>query len=606
MSEKPLFEDIKQELIAQNREPEEIEQIEKAYLFAKRLHEGQYRISEEPYIIHPVEVAKILVGLKVDSHTLQAAFLHDILEDTDTQPEEIEKLFGKDVLTLVQGVTKLGKLQFKSKEERQAENFRRLFIAMASDIRIVFLKLADRLHNMRTLNFMITSKQQKIARETLDIFAPLANRLGIYKIKAELEDLSLRYLEPDKYFEIARLVSQTKASREETVKILIDKITADVKKAGINAQITGRAKHYYSIYSKMKRLNIAFHDLYDITAVRVIVDTEKECYEVLGLIHSQFKPIPGRFKDYIAMPKGNMYQSLHTSVIGPRSKPLEVQLDKKVEITSDLKAAISDADIILSVVATSGTRDVCEKLKEAGIKSEQILVNASKGIELPSLMRMSQVIKDVLPEQKLAILSGPTLAKEVLAGLPTAASVACEDIKTAEFVQKALNVPSKFRLYTNTDVIGVELGGSLKNVIAIASGFAHTMGLGDNCAGTLLTRGMAEIVRVSITLGANPSTLYGLSGMGDLIATCSSPMSRNYTVGSMLAKGKKIDDILNELGSVAEGVKTSKAICELAKKLNIEVPVSNAIYEAVYTDITPQALLEKLMNRKLKEEERYL
>ncbi len=326
MTEKPLFDDIKKELIAQNREPEEIEQIEKAYLFAKRLHEGQYRISEEPYIIHPVEVAKILVGLKVDSHTLQAAFLHDILEDTDTQPEEIEKLFGKDVLTLVQGVTKLGKLQFKSKEERQAENFRRLFIAMASDIRIVFLKLADRLHNMRTLNFMTASKQQKIARETLDIFAPLANRLGIYKIKAELEDLSLRYLEPDKYFEIARLVSQTKASREETVQILIDKISADVKKAGINAQITGRAKHYYSIYSKMKRLNIAFHDLYDITAVRVIVDTEKECYEVLGLIHSQFKPIPGRFKDYIAMPKGNMYQSLHTSVIGPRSKPLEVQI----------------------------------------------------------------------------------------------------------------------------------------------------------------------------------------------------------------------------------------------------------------------------------------
>ena len=326
MSEKPLFDDIKKILIEQNRESEEIEQIEKAYLFAKRLHEGQYRISEEPYIIHPVEVAKILVGLKVDSHTLQAAFLHDILEDTNTQPEEIEKLFGKDVLTLVQGVTKLGKLQFKSKEERQAENFRRLFIAMASDIRIVFLKLADRLHNMRTLNFMTTVKQQKIARETLDIFAPLANRLGIYKIKAELEDLSLRYLEPDKYFEIARLVSQTKASREETVKILIDKITADVKKAGINAQITGRAKHYYSIYSKMKRLNIAFHDLYDITAVRVIVDTEKECYEVLGLIHSQFKPIPGRFKDYIAMPKGNMYQSLHTSVIGPRSKPLEVQI----------------------------------------------------------------------------------------------------------------------------------------------------------------------------------------------------------------------------------------------------------------------------------------
>lgn len=288
------------------------------------------------------------------------------------------------------------------------------------------------------------------------------------------------------------------------------------------------------------------------------------------------------------------------------SKPLEVQLKDKVEITSNMTEAIKDADIILSVVATSGTRDVCEHLKEAGIKPEQILVNASKGIELPSLMRMSEVIKDVLPEQRLAILSGPTLAKEVLQGKPTAACVACEDLETAQFVQKACNVPNKFRLYTNTDVIGVELGGSLKNVIAIASGFAHTMGLGDNCSGSLLTRGMAEIVRVSIQLGANPSTLYGLSGMGDLIATCSSPMSRNYTVGSMLAKGKKINDILAELGSVAEGVKTSKAICELAQKLDIEVPVSSAIYEAVYTDITPEELLSKLMNRKLKEEERYV
>lgn len=288
------------------------------------------------------------------------------------------------------------------------------------------------------------------------------------------------------------------------------------------------------------------------------------------------------------------------------SKPLEVQLDAKIEITSDLADAIKNADIILSVIATSGTRDVCEHLKSAGIKDEQILVNASKGIELPSLMRMSEVIKDVLPDQRLVVLSGPTLAKEVLQGKPTAACVACEDIETAQFVQKACNVPNKFRLYTNTDVIGVELGGSLKNVIAIASGFAHTMGLGDNCSGTLLTRGMAEIVRVSIQLGANPSTLYGLSGMGDLIATCSSPMSRNYTVGSMLAKGKKINDILAELGSVAEGVKTSKAICELAQKLGIEVPVSNAIYEAVYTDITPEELLSKLMNRKLKEEERYV
>lgn len=288
------------------------------------------------------------------------------------------------------------------------------------------------------------------------------------------------------------------------------------------------------------------------------------------------------------------------------SKPLEVQLQDKIQITSDLKSAIEGAEIILLVVATSGIRPVCEGLKAAGIKEDQILVNASKGIELPSLMRMSEVIKDVLPNQKLAILSGPTLAKEVLTGKPTAASVASDNEEAAKKVQQALNVAGKFRLYTNKDVIGVELGGSLKNVIAIASGFAHAMNLGDNCMGALLTRGMAEIVRISVKLGANPSTLYGLSGMGDLIATCSSPLSRNYTVGSMLGQGKKIDDILKELGSVAEGVKTSKAVCELAKKLEIEVPVSSAIYEAVYTDITPQEVLDKLMNRKLKEEECYL
>ena len=287
------------------------------------------------------------------------------------------------------------------------------------------------------------------------------------------------------------------------------------------------------------------------------------------------------------------------------SKPLEVQLDKKVVFTSDIKSAIEGADIILSVVATSGVRSVCEQLKSAGIKPSQPLVNASKGLELNSLMRMSEVIKDVLPEQKVVILSGPTLAKEVLLSKPTAASVACDDIETAEFVQKACNVPGRFRLYTNSDVIGVELGGSLKNVIAIASGFAHAMDLGDNCMGTLLTRGMAEIVRLSVKLGANPSTLYGLSGMGDLIATCSSPMSRNYTVGAMLGRGKKIDDILKELGSVAEGVKTSKAVCDLAKKLDVDVPVSSAIYEAVYTDITPEEVLSKLMNRKLKKEESY-
>ena len=321
-----IFEPLYEMLKAQNRPEQDIEEIKKAFEFAARLHNGQYRISEEPYIIHPVEVAKILTDLMVDKNTIKAALLHDVIEDTDTKPEEIRELFGDDVLSLVMGVTKLGKYQFKSKEERQAENFRKMFIAMANDVRGVFLKLADRLHNMRTLNYMAAAKQQRIAQETLDIFAPLANRLGIGKIKAELEDLSLRYLNPEKYFEIAQLVALKKAERDATIQVLIEKISQLLKQHKIKASISGRSKHYYSIYSKMKRLNIAFHELYDISAVRVIVNSVNECYEVLGIIHSQFKPIPGRFKDYIAMPKSNMYRSLHTSVLGPKSKPIEVQI----------------------------------------------------------------------------------------------------------------------------------------------------------------------------------------------------------------------------------------------------------------------------------------
>ncbi len=287
------------------------------------------------------------------------------------------------------------------------------------------------------------------------------------------------------------------------------------------------------------------------------------------------------------------------------SKPYEIQLKDKVQITTDMKQAISGADVILLVVATSATRIVCEQLKAAGIKKEQILVNASKGIELPSLKRMSEVIRDVLPEQRLVILSGPTLAEEVLNKCPTAACVASEDSETSKIAQKLLNVKGRFRLYTNDDVIGVELGGALKNVIAIAAGFIDELNMGDNARGALLTRGMAEIVRVSVILGANPSTLWGLSGMGDLIATCSSPLSRNHRVGAMLAQGKKIDDILNELGSVAEGVKTSRAICELAEKLNIDAPLSSAIYEAVYSRENSKEIFLNLMNRQLKGEENF-
>ena len=262
-----LIRKIKTLLLQQNRSEDDIAEIESAYKFAKKIHEGQYRVSEEPYIIHPCEVALILVDLRVDKHTIMAAFLHDVIEDTDTKPDKIKDLFGEDVLNLVEGVTKLSKYQFSSKEERQAENFRKMFIAMAKDIRVIFLKLADRLHNMRTLNYMIPEKQKRIAQETLDIFAPLAGRLGIGKIKSELEDLSLRYLHPDKYFEIAQLVAQKKAEREITVKQLIETISQNLKQNKINAQITGRAKHYYSIYKKMQRL-MKYLGLYTPTSSR--------------------------------------------------------------------------------------------------------------------------------------------------------------------------------------------------------------------------------------------------------------------------------------------------------------------------------------------------
>ncbi|MDD3593598.1 MAG: NAD(P)-dependent glycerol-3-phosphate dehydrogenase [Candidatus Gastranaerophilales bacterium] len=285
--------------------------------------------------------------------------------------------------------------------------------------------------------------------------------------------------------------------------------------------------------------------------------------------------------------------------------PLEVTLPQKVELTTNLTEAIQDAKIILMVVSTAGTRPVCELLANSGLKDNQVIVNASKGIELPSLKTLSKVIAEVLPDNPIAVLSGPTLAGEVLKGLPTAASIACKDIEVADKLQELLSVNNKFRIYTNTDVTGVELGGSLKNVVAIASGFVDACGFGANARGAILTRGLAEIVRVGMELGANPSTLYGLSGIGDLIATCSSPLSRNYQVGYRLGQGKKLDDILRELGAIAEGVKTSKALCELSDKLNIETPLSETVYEAVFTDISIDQIIFKLMNRKLKREEIY-
>jgi len=284
--------------------------------------------------------------------------------------------------------------------------------------------------------------------------------------------------------------------------------------------------------------------------------------------------------------------------------PMEVQLPEKVIIETDLQKAVEGATIILYVVATTGVREVSRALSEF-VTPDQILVNASKGLELETFKRMSVVIQEELPNNKVAALSGPTLAPEVLQGLPTAASIACECPETAARLQDYFYVKDRFRVYSNPDIIGVELGGSLKNVIAIASGFIDAMHLGYNTRGTILTRGMAEIARISMTLGANPSTLYGLSGMGDLIATASSPLSRNYCVGYMLGQGKKLDEILKSLGSVAEGVKTSKAICKLVAEQGISAPLTEMIYEVIHTDITPREAVSKLMNRGLKQEEQY-
>lgn len=299
--------------------------VKKAFIFARNRHYGQYRANEEPYILHPMAVAKILMDLEADAQTLAAALLHDVLEDTDATPKVIEETFGHEILILVQGVTKLGKLSFTSKAERQAENFRKMFLAMAEDIRVILIKLADRLHNMRTLGHLKPEKQKEIATETLEIFAPLANRLGIGQIKWELEDLSFRYIEPEKYYEIARQVSHKRALRQKVIDDAIAKIQHDLQSHEIEADISGRAKHFYSIYQKMQKQVKDFSEIYDILAIRIITDSVQGCYEALGVVHSLFKPIPQRFKDYIAMPKANMYQSLHTTVMS-EGRPLEIQI----------------------------------------------------------------------------------------------------------------------------------------------------------------------------------------------------------------------------------------------------------------------------------------
>lgn len=300
--------------------------LRKAYACAEEAHRGQRRFSGEEYIVHPLNVAMILADLEMDLETLLAGLLHDVVEDTKWSLAEIEAEFGKEVALLVDGLTKLSRLEFKSKEEQQAENLRKMFLAMAKDIRVILIKLADRLHNMRTLRYQKEAKQKEIARETMEIYAPLANRLGIYKLKWELEDLSFRYINPEAYYDLAEKIAKTRVKREEYIKGAIAILNEKLEEVGIEADIQGRPKHLYSIYQKMQRNQKDLSEIYDAMAVRMIVHTVKDCYGILGIVHTLWKPIPGQFDDYIAMPKPNMYQSLHTSVMGYKGEPLEIQI----------------------------------------------------------------------------------------------------------------------------------------------------------------------------------------------------------------------------------------------------------------------------------------
>ncbi len=319
------IQDIVTEMKKHNRRAD-TKMVLKAYEFAKAKHGSQTRMSGEPYIIHPVQVAYILAGLELDESTICAALLHDVLEDTDVTQKDIVAEFSQEIYDMVDGVTKLGKLNYTSKEEQQVENYRKMFLAMGKDIRVILIKLADRLHNMRTLKYLTRDRQIANARETMDLYAPLANRLGMYSLKWELEDLSFKYLYPEDFREIVEGIDKKREERLEFINMIMDEIRIHLKQQRIEAEITGRAKHLYSIYRKMKRDNKTLDQIYDLFALRIIVNSVKDCYAALGVVHDLYNPMPGRFKDYISVPKPNMYQSLHTTLIGPKGTPFEVQI----------------------------------------------------------------------------------------------------------------------------------------------------------------------------------------------------------------------------------------------------------------------------------------
>src|SRR5574341_1722453 len=300
--------------------------VRKAYEFSAKVHEGQLRRSGEPYLQHPIAVAGVLTSLKTDVTAIVAGLLHDTLEDTLATPDELEKEFGKDVVQLVDGVTKIGKIPFRNYEEKQAENFRKMVLSMADDIRVVLIKLADRLHNMRTLEHLQEARRRQIAQETLEIYAPLANRLGIGWMKNELEDLCLKALKPDAFAELKMRVAKRDEERQQYIQDVIQLVKQALAEAGLKGEVQGRPKHLYGISQKMERQAVSFDEVYDLTAVRIITDTKMNCYAALGLIHSLWRPVPGRFKDYIAIPKSNLYQSLHTTVIGPKGERVEFQI----------------------------------------------------------------------------------------------------------------------------------------------------------------------------------------------------------------------------------------------------------------------------------------